>query len=96
MIPTNIKPLLDRVLIERIEQEEEVTQAGIILTQKLRNKPTILARVLAVGEGRMLSNGTIIPLTIEPDDVVLIHADTPWLEENLTIINEENILGYVE
>ena len=56
----------------------------------------MLARVLAVGEGRMLSNGTIIPLTIEPDDVVLIHADTPWLEENLTIINEENILGYVE
>ena len=65
-----IKPLHDRVLAQRIEEKEEV-KGGIIIPDTAKEKPQ-QAKILAVGKGKILEDGKIIPLDVKEGDKVLI------------------------
>ncbi len=93
-----IRPLQDRVIVKRIEEEEK-TKGGIIIPDTAKEKPQE-GRVVAVGKGKVNDDGKITPLDVKVSDRVLfgkysgseISIDS---EEHL-IMREEDILGIVE
>jgi chaperonin GroES len=93
-----IRPLQDRVIVKRV-QEEEKTKGGIIIPDTAKEKP-IEGQVLAVGNGKILEDGKVRPLDIKVGDRVLFskYAGTEIKidgEEHL-MMREEDILGVVE
>ena len=91
----NVKPLGDRVLIQRIEPDETV-KGGIIIPDSAKEKP-MEGKVVAVGEGKTDDNGKRIPMDVKAGDRVLIgkYAGTEFkLEETEhVIVREDEILG---
>jgi chaperonin GroES len=65
-----IRPLADRIVVKRLEQEEK-TKGGIIIPDTAKEKP-VEAQVIAVGSGKMQKNGKIRALEVKPGDKVLI------------------------
>jgi len=65
----NIQPLYDKILVER-DPTERTTRQGIIIPETAREKPQT-GTVIACGTGRMLENGTIVPMSLRPGDRVL-------------------------
>jgi chaperonin GroES len=65
-----IRPLADRIVVKRLEQEEK-TKGGIIIPDTAKEKP-IQAEVIAVGSGKMQKNGKIRALEVKPGDKILI------------------------
>jgi len=93
-----IRPLYDRVVVTRIAEEEK-TKGGIIIPDTAKEKP-VEGKVLAVGSGRTLEDGTVRKLDIQVGDRVLFgkYSGTEVKiggEEHL-ILREEDILGVVE
>ena len=93
-----IRPLQDRVIVRRLEEEEE-TQGGIIIPDTAKEKP-MEGKVVAVGKGKVLEGGKVVPLDVKTGDRVLFskYAGTEVKldgEEHL-IMREEDILGIVE
>ena len=93
-----IKPLHDRVIVKRIE-EEETTKGGIIIPDTAKEKP-IEGKVVAVGDGKTLENGSKQPLQVKAGDRVLFgkYAGTDIQidgEENL-IMREDDIIAIVK
>ena len=91
----NVKPLRDRVLVRRIEKEEEKV-GGIIIPDSAKEKPTE-AEVVAVGSGRVLEDGKRVPLDLKAGDKVLVGkwsgTDVKIDGEEYLILKEEEILG---
>ena len=91
------RPLHDRVLIERIE--EEVTSCGIVIPDNAKEKPS-RGKVLAVGEGKCHPDGKTTPLCIKKGDIVLFgkYAGTEVKVEDkdLLVMREEDIMGILE
>ena len=90
-----IKPLHDRVLVKRVE-EEQVSRGGIIIPDTAKEKP-MRGQVMAVGAGKTLKNGDVRSLSVKEGDVVLYskYAGTEVKldgEEHL-IMREDDILG---
>jgi chaperonin GroES len=92
----NVKPLRDRVLVRRIEEEEEKKVGGIIIPDSAKEKPQ-QAEVIAVGSGRILENGSTVPLTVKAGDKVLVGkwsgTDVKIDGEEYLILKEDEILG---
>ncbi|MGO4222503.1 co-chaperone GroES [Lysobacter sp. TAF61] len=65
----NIKPLYDRVVIKRME-EEKMSAGGIVIPDSATEKP-IKGEVVAVGGGKVLDNGTVRPTSVKVGDKVL-------------------------
>jgi len=90
-----VKPLRDRVLVRRIEKEEEKV-GGIIIPDSAKEKPTE-AEVVAVGSGRVLEDGKRVPLDLKAGDKVLVGkwsgTDVKIDGEEYLILKEEEILG---
>jgi len=94
----NLKPLHDRVLVKRVE-EEEVTKGGIIIPDTAKEKP-IKGEVVAVGPGKVTDDGKTIPMTVKVGDKVLFnkYAGTEVKiegEEHL-VMREDDILAIIE
>ncbi len=94
----NIRPLGDRILVKRI-QEEEKTSGGIIIPYTAKEKPQE-GKIIAVGEGRRTDDGKLQPLDVKQGDRVLFgkYAGTEVTldgEEHL-IIREDDVLGVVK
>ena len=95
----NIKPLHDRIVIKRFEADEKTT-GGILLPDSAKNKPQ-KGRVLAVGPGRVLKDGTSRPLQVKEGDVVLF---TNWAGDefkqshgdNILLMREEDVLAVLD
>ncbi len=93
-----IRPLQDRVIVKRIEEEEK-TKGGIIIPDTAKEKPQE-GRIVAVGKGKLNEEGKVIPLEVKVNDRILfgkysgseINIDG---EEHL-IMREEDILGVIE
>jgi chaperonin GroES len=64
------RPLADRIVVKRVVQEEK-TKGGIIIPDTAKEKP-LEATVVAVGNGKTLKNGKVLPMTVKPGDRVLI------------------------
>ena len=95
----NIKPLYDKVLIERIEASEK-TAGGIVLPDSAKEKPTE-GRVVATGDGRFSEDtGARIPLSVKTGDRVLFssYAGTTVKEQGVEylILEEREILAVVD
>ena len=93
-----IRPLQDRVIVKRVEEEEK-TKGGIIIPDTAKEKP-MEGKVTAVGKGKLLEDGKIHPLDVKAGDRVLFgkYAGTEVKidgEEHL-IMREEDILGVIE
>jgi chaperonin GroES len=93
-----IRPLHDRVIVKRIE-EEETTKGGIIIPDTAKEKPSE-GKVVAVGNGKLLDNGTLQALEVKKGDKVLFgkYAGTDVKidgEEHL-IMREDDIIAIVE
>jgi chaperonin GroES len=94
---TKIRPLQDRVLIKRV-QEEQKTKGGIIIPDTAKEKPTE-GEVVAVGNGKVQEDGTVRKLDVKAGDRVLFgkFAGTEIKldgEEHL-ILREDDIMGVV-
>jgi chaperonin GroES len=93
-----IRPLQDRVIVRRIEEEEK-TKGGIIIPDTAKEKPQE-GKVVAVGKGKANEDGKVVPLDVKVNDRILfgkysgseINIDG---EEHL-IMREEDILGVIE
>ncbi|MRS04100.1 co-chaperone GroES, partial [bacterium] len=64
-----VKPLQDRILVKRIEEEER-TKGGIIIPDAAKEKPQE-GKVVAIGDGKTLESGQKAPLTVKPGDKIL-------------------------
>ena len=93
-----IRPLQDRVIVKRI-QEEEKTKGGIIIPDTAKEKPQE-GKVVAVGKGKANEDGKVVPLDVKVNDRILFgkysgSEITIDGEEHL-IMREEDILGVIE
>jgi chaperonin GroES len=94
----NIRPLHDRLLIKRVAEEEK-TKGGIIIPDTAKEKP-IEGKVVAVGNGKILEDGTVRPLEVKKGDRILFgkYSGTEIKiegEEHL-ILREDEVLGVIE
>ncbi|HCW92990.1 MAG TPA: co-chaperone GroES [Flexistipes sinusarabici] len=93
-----IKPLHDRVLVKRVEAEEK-TASGIIIPDSAKEKPQE-GEVIAVGEGKVLENGSKAELSVKTGDKVLFskYAGTEISldDEDYLIMREDDILGIIQ
>ena len=93
-----IRPLQDRVIVRRLEEEEK-TKGGIIIPDTAQEKPQE-GKVIAVGKGKVTEDGKVIPLDVKVGDKILFgkYSGTEIKiggEEHL-IMREEDILGIIE
>jgi chaperonin GroES len=94
----NIRPLHDRVIVRRT-QEEKTTESGLIIPDSATEKPS-KGEILAVGHGRINDNGDVIALDVKVGDQVLfgqyagneIKADS----ETLLVMREDDIVAVIE
>lgn len=95
---TKFRPLFDRVLVKRI-QEEEKTKGGIIIPDNAKEKP-LEGVIIAVGEGKALDDGALRKLDVKVNDRVLFSkyagTDVKLDGEDHLILREDDILGIVE
>jgi chaperonin GroES len=93
----NIRPIQDRVLVRRV-QEEEKTKGGIIIPDAAKEKP-IEGEVIAVGSGKVLDNGKVVPVGVQTGDRILFgkYAGTEVKVDGVEhlILREDEILGVV-
>ena len=90
-----IRPLHDRVIIKRTEEERK-SPGGIVIPDSATEKP-IRGKVIAVGKGRILENGDIRPLDLKAGDKVLFGkwsgTEVKIDDQELLILKEDEILG---
>jgi chaperonin GroES len=93
-----IRPLFDRVLIERTEEPSK-TASGLFLPETAKEKPAE-GRILAIGNGRVSEKGDLKPLTVKVGDRVLFgkYAGTEIKMDgdDRLILREDDILGIIE
>ena len=93
-----IRPLQDRILVKRLEEEEK-SKGGIIIPDSAKEKP-LEAKVVAVGNGRVLEDGTSRPVDVNKGDRILISkyggTEVNFDGEEHLIIREDDILGVIE
>jgi len=93
-----IRPLQDRILVKRIDEEEK-TKGGIIIPDSAKEKP-MEGKVIAVGKGKVLEDGKVLPLDVKVGDKILFAkyagTDIKIGEEEHLIVREEEVLGIIE
>ena len=91
----NVRPLHDRLIIKRIEETETV-RGGIIIPDTAKEKPQE-GKVLAVGNGKILENGTKVPLDVKVGDKILFGkysgTDIKIDGEEVLIVREDEVLA---
>jgi chaperonin GroES len=94
----NIRPLYDRIVVKRIEEKEQV-QGGIIIPDTAKEKPQ-QGEVVAVGRGKRLENGTLVPLDVKVGDRVLFGKysgnEIKLDGVEYLIMREDEVLGVIE
>ena len=93
-----IRPLYDRIMVKRIEEKETV-QGGIIIPDTAKEKPQE-GEVVAVGQGKRLEDGKIVPLDVKVGDRILFgkysDSDIKLDGEEYMIMREDEVLGIIE
>ena len=94
----NIRPLQDRVIIKRME-EEKTSPGGIVIPDSATEKP-IKGEVVAVGNGLVLDNGEVRPLDLKVGDKVLFGkysgTEVKLDGEELVVMKEDNVMAVLE
>ncbi len=93
-----IRPLHDRILVKRLE-EQEVRKGGIIIPDTAKEKPQE-GKVIAVGNGKVTEDGKKIPLDVKAGDRILFGkysgSEVKVEDEEYLILKEEDVLGIIE
>lgn len=93
----SMKPLHDRVLIKRLD-DERTSAGGIVIPDTASEKPS-RGKVVAIGSGKILSDGKIMPLTVKVGDTVVFGkysgTEIKINGEELIVMREEDILGVI-
>ena len=94
----NLKPLQDRILVQRVE-EKTTTKGGIIIPDTAKEKPAE-GKVFAVGDGKIADDGKKIPLEVKKGDRVLFGkysgTEVQIEGDEYLIMREDDILGIIE
>jgi chaperonin GroES len=94
----NIRPLYDRIVVKRVEQKEQM-QGGLYIPDSAKEKPQE-GEVVAVGKGKRLENGTLVPLDVQAGDRILFGkysgSDIKLDGEEYMIMREDEVLGILE
>ncbi|MAZ67069.1 MAG: co-chaperone GroES [Kangiellaceae bacterium] len=94
----NIRPLYDRVVVRRLE-EEQLSAGGIVIPDNAKEKPA-RGEVVATGEGRVLDNGDVRALSVKGGDTVLFGkysgTEVKVDGEELLVLKEDDILAVLE
>jgi chaperonin GroES len=92
----NIRPLYDRIVVKRIEAQDEKTAGGLIIPDSAKEKPQE-GEVVAVGKGKRLEDGKVISLDVQVGDRILFgkySGSEIKLEGNeFLIMREDEVLG---
>jgi len=92
------RPLHDRVIVKRVEEEEK-TSGGIIIPDAAKEKPQ-QGKVIAVGKGKILENGKVSPLAVKKGDRILFGkyagTDIKIDDEEHLIMREDDILAILK
>ena len=93
-----IRPLHDRVIVKRLE-EERTSPGGIVIPDSAAEKP-VQGKVMAVGKGKILEDGTVRPLDVKVGDKILFGkwsgTEVTLAGEDLIIMKESDVLGVIE
>jgi chaperonin GroES len=93
-----LRPLQDRILVKRIEEQEK-TAGGIYIPDTAKEKP-VMGEIVSVGNGKKTEDGKVIPVDVKAGDKVLFgkYAGTEVKVENgdFLIMREDDILGIIE
>ncbi|MEX0677551.1 MAG: co-chaperone GroES [Pirellulales bacterium] len=93
-----LQPLGDRVVVER-EESEEKTAGGIVLPDTAKDKPA-RGKIIAIGDGRLLDDGSRSKLQVKVGDKVLFTSYAPEAikinDQELLLMREEDILAIIE
>ena len=94
----NIRPLHDRVIVKRLEEERK-TASGIVIPDTAAEKPD-QGEVISVGKGKVLEDGKVRPLDLKVGDRVLFgkySGQTVKVQgEELLVMREEDVMGVIE
>lgn len=93
-----IRPLYDRIIVKRIDQQRQTT-SGIVIPDTVTEKPE-QGDVIAVGNGRLLQDGSVRPLQVVRGDRVLFGKYAGQTvkvdDQELLVLKEEDVLGIIE
>src|ERR1700674_3235794 len=94
----NIRPLYDRIVVRRIEEQEQKLGA-LFIPDSAKEKPQE-GEVVAVGKGKRLEDGKVVPLDVQPGDRILFGkysgSDIKLDGEEYMIMREDEVLGVLE
>jgi chaperonin GroES len=93
-----IRPLYDRIVVKRIEQQEQM-QGGLYIPDSAKEKPQE-GEVIAVGQGKRLDSGKVVALDVKPGDRILFGkysgSEIKLDGEEYQIMREDEVLGILE
>ena len=93
-----IRPLQDRILVQRVEEEEK-TKGGIIIPDTAKEKPAE-GKVVAVGNGKLGDDGKRVPLEVKKGDKILFGkysgTEVKIEGQEYLIMREEDVLGVIQ
>ena len=93
-----IRPLHDRVIVKRLE-EERTSPGGIVIPDTAAEKP-IKGKIIAVGKGKILENGNVRPLDVKVGDKILFGkysgTEVKVDGEELLVMREEDVMAVIE
>ena len=94
-----IRPLYDRIVVKRIENDNEKTQGGLYIPDAAKEKPQE-GEVVAVGKGKRLEDGKVVPLDVQPGDRILFGkysgSEIKIDGDEYMIMREDEVLGILD
>ncbi len=94
-----LRPLYDRLVVKRIEEAEEKTPGGIVIPDSAKEKPQ-QGEVIAVGKGKLLDDGKLVPLEVKKGDRILFGKysgnEIKMNGEEYLILREDEVLAILE
>lgn len=94
----SLRPLSDRILVQRVEEDEK-TKGGIIIPDTAKEKPAE-GKIVAVGNGRMGEDGKLLPMDVKVGDRILFSkyggTDVKIDGEDYLILRQDDVLGVIE
>ena len=95
----NIRPLYDRIVVKRLDSQDEKTASGLIIPDTAKEKPQE-GEVVAVGKGKRLEDGKVVTLDVQVGDRILFGkysgSEVKLDGEELLIMREDEVLGVLD
>ena len=95
----NIRPLYDRIVVKRLDSQDEKTASGLIIPDTAKEKPQE-GEVVAVGKGKRLEDGKVVTLDVQVGDRILFGkysgSEVKLNGEELLIMREDEVLGVLD